>query len=113
MHARQYLYAVKMETFERESMIRGYHIYKTTWAATVGEELECQRETTNSRDRNAVAVVKNGEIVGHLPRKESHVYQKRRYNKVPCYRYSPDLPQGDLEIPCLLRFKGKEKEIKL
>ena len=26
-----------------------------------------------------------------------------------CRRYSVDLPQGGLEIPCLLKFEGEEK----
>ena len=28
-----------------------------------------------------------------------------------CRRYSADLPQGGLEIPCILKFEGKEKYI--
>ena len=56
-----------MEELETPSSVRGYHIYKDTWEATVGEELECIREPTNSTDRYAVAVTKDSRIAGYLP----------------------------------------------
>ena len=38
-------------TFVAESMIRGYHEYKTVWENPVlGEELSCTRETRNPHD---------------------------------------------------------------
>jgi len=58
-----------METFQRESMVRGYHIYGEQWEAAVGEELECRQERGNPRDTYAVAVVRDDITVGHLPRK--------------------------------------------
>jgi len=56
-----------METFQRESMVRGYHIYGEQWEAAVEEELECPREHRNPRDTYAVAVVRDNITVGHLP----------------------------------------------
>ena len=53
--------------------VRGYHVYQTIWVAAVGEELACEREPTNKFDRYAVAVVKGGVIIGHLPRKISKI----------------------------------------
>ena len=32
--------------------IKGYHVYKDTWAAAFGEVLVCSREPTNAADRN-------------------------------------------------------------
>ena len=54
----------------------GYHIYQRIWDAIVGEELYmlCECKMDNKRDRYAVAVIKDDIIVGHLPRKFSHVY---------------------------------------
>ena len=60
-------------TFSVEAMIRGYHVYKDIWNAVVNEELQCQREPFNSSDSFAVAVVRGGTIVGHVPRKISSV----------------------------------------
>ena len=58
-----------METLQVESCVRGHHIYKTIWNPTVGEELNCMRETTNSEDPYAVAVMRNSAVVDHVPRK--------------------------------------------
>ena len=68
---------------ERNCCVRGYmyHVYKDFWKAVIDEELECK--CTNSKDRYAVAVFKNGEIVGHLPRKISRVcslFIRRNYH---------------------------------
>ncbi len=49
-------------------MVRGYHVYGECWDPVVGEELQCQRERGNLTDCYAVAVKKDAEIVGHLPR---------------------------------------------
>ena len=48
-----------MEENEVACCVRGYHVYKTVWAAAVGEVLICRREPTNSADRYAVAVLKD------------------------------------------------------
>ena len=82
-----------------ELCVRGYHLYKDIWEAAIGEELQCERETRNTKDRYAVAVKKDGMVVGHLPRKISHLCSifLRRGNIVCCVsgrrRYSADLPQ--------------------
>ena len=56
-----------METFQKESCVRGYHIYRELWDAVVGEE------RGNVTDMYAVAVIKDCTIVGHLPRKISRI----------------------------------------
>ncbi len=47
-------------SFSVEAMVRGYHAYKDTWTAVVGEELPCQRERANPRDPFAVACSAEG-----------------------------------------------------
>ena len=59
--------------YEIACCVHGYHIYRHIWEAAVGETLICEREPTNHNDRNAVAVIKAGMIVGHLPKKISKV----------------------------------------
>ena len=54
--------------FTFASFVTGHHIYKEYWAPEIGEIIECSREPTNQHDRYAVAVYRNGEIVGHIPR---------------------------------------------
>ncbi len=108
-----------METHEIESCIRGYHVYQSSWEPVVSELLLCERYTRNNRDSYAVSVKKGQEVVGHLPRKISPVCSLflRRGGSITCRpagrrRYSSDLPQGGLEIPCLVLLEGDAKEIK-
>ena len=52
----------------------GYHVYKDIWEVAVGETGVCVLEPGNFHDRNAVAVEKDGRIIGYLPQKVSHVH---------------------------------------
>ena len=56
-----------------ESCIRGHHVYQHEWTPVLGEELQCQRESSNANDPYAVAVMKEDNIVGHVPRR---IYQR-------------------------------------
>ena len=78
----------------------------------------CEPEPRNSTDRYAVAVKKDGIIIGHLPTKISRVCSLflRRGGVIRCTvsatrRYSMDLPQGGLEILCVVKFIANAKEI--
>ena len=57
----------ELELLEIQSNIRGYHAYKDSWAPVLGETLLVLRETTNPKDKNAVAVLIEETIVGHVP----------------------------------------------
>lgn len=99
------------------SCIRGYHIYETVWEARIGEILPCIREPANMVDRYAVSVVKNGTVVGHLPKEVSRLCSLflRRGGEIMCEvtgnrRHSRDLIQGGLEIPCTMIMKSHSKE---
>ena len=78
--------STSMETFERECCVRGYHVYKDTWEAVIGEEFECVREQSNDVDWYAVAVLKDDIIVGHLPKTSAVIYLLflRRGNVIQC-----------------------------
>ena len=102
-----------------ESCICGYHVYKEMWIAVFGEELYAERELGNVVDRYVIAVKKDsGETVGHLPKKISRMCSMfiQEGGEIMCTvignrRYSSDLVQGGLEIPCTLLFRGEEKYI--
>ena len=49
------------------SWIRGFHVYKGWWTPHNGESLQLQPEPENPKDRNAVSVVKDSRVVGHMP----------------------------------------------
>ena len=95
----------------------GHHVYKSVWTPTLGEELECRREGDNDFDQYAVAVLRRG-VVGHIPRKISTLSSifLQRNGRITCVVtgsrfYSVDLPQGGLEVPCLLKFQGDDTNV--
>ncbi len=101
-----------------ETCVRGYHVYKADWTPVLGEIMNCEREPDNRKDRYAVAVKREGETVGHLPKKYSRIFSLflRRGGLISCTvtgtrRYSADLSQGGLEIPCLLILQGTKELI--
>ena len=79
--------------------------------------MKCVRETSNHFDPFAVAVVKDTiGTVGHVPKRIFALCSLfiRRGGSISCTvdgdrRYSRDLPQGGLEIPCILTFTAKEQ----
>ena len=108
-----------MDSFELSSCVRGHHIYKSSWTPTLGEELDCRREADNSSDPYVVAVIRMSAIVGYVPRRISaacSLFLQKDGSSIRSIitgsrRYSSDLPQGGLEVPCLLKFSGNAKEI--
>ena len=54
----------------------GYHEYQNKWDAVIGEVLEAWIEPTNDIDKYAMAVCKNGNIVGHLPKGKTGKFAK-------------------------------------
>ena len=61
------------DSYEKTSMIRGHHIYKSTWTPFIWEELVVKAEAGNEHDEHAVAVMKDGCVIGHVPRCISRV----------------------------------------
>ena len=57
-----------VECLEVPSFVRGYHAYRHIWEPENGEILPLKRERENCKGVNAVAVVKDGRTVGHVPR---------------------------------------------
>ena len=86
--------------------------------AAIGETLSCRRETDDFVDPYAVAVIKAGEIVGHIwctILTLCSLFLARGGN-ITCEvignrQYSRNLPQGGLELPCKLTFSISSKEI--
>ena len=59
---------VLIRSYEINSFIMGYHVYKTNWTPVVGEKLTGVMESNNLMDKYAVAVKRSDEsIVRHLP----------------------------------------------
>ncbi len=71
------------------------------------------QEEGNPLDRHAVATVKDGSMVGHLPKKYSQTFWWFIHHggTIQCAvtggrKYSEDLVQGGLEVTCSLTATG-------
>ena len=54
--------------FEKHSVVTGHHVYKVVWTPIVEQVLHLEAEDGNQRDKYTVAVMKNYQIIGHVPR---------------------------------------------
>ena len=96
----------ELESYEVETVVRGYHVYEKIWEAAVGEVLSCQWEGGNVHNPYAVAVIQKGLIVGHVPCAISaacNLFLRRngtfRCQVIGTRHYSVDLPQGAKILP--------------
>ena len=105
--------------YSMDSVIRGHHVYKQIWQPSIGEELETVAEESNPNDSFAVAVTKESRVVGHLPRTYSRAFWhfinrggtiKARITRAR--EFTRDLPQGGLDVPCLLICTGVIADVK-
>ena len=53
--------------FEFQSHVTGHHVYKDIWTPTLGEKLSTTAEPKNHNDKYVVKVLKDNEVVGHVP----------------------------------------------
>ena len=67
-------------------------MYRRVREASVGEELSCQRERGNLVDPLAIAVLKNGDVVGQYR-------EKSRQSVVPSYEAEHNLSSYILGVP--------------
>ena len=68
---------VLIRSYEINSFIMGYHVYKTNWTPVVGEKLTGVMESNNLMDKYAVAVKRSDEsIVRHLPCGKCGIFAK-------------------------------------
>lgn len=96
--------------------IRGYHAYML-WTPVQDEMLILKREPTNVADRNAVAVFKEDQVVGHVPfnlAPSVSLFLKRGINKAFAKVVGDKVNRGGgygLEIPCIYHLYGPKPYI--
>ena len=99
------------------SFIRGHHVYCQEWTPAVGEVLALKRQPDNSHDKFAVAVIKNGRIVGHIPKSMSRAvsfFLNRDGHSGFCEVTARPTNRGvdlGVEVPCTYRFYGRQSYI--
>ena len=99
-----HLAMANINAYKFGSMARGYHQYQSIWSAI---------ELSNPHNLFAVAICKFNIVVGHVPKRISSIYSSflRQGGSITCKvtgpkRFSADLLQRGLEIPCKLIFTG-------
>ena len=60
--------------FEFISLVRGHHVYCDVWTPVVNEVLNLRREPGNLFSMFAIAVTKDGEALGHVPKAIERVF---------------------------------------
>ena len=97
---------------EIDSFVRGYHAYQDIWQPTVGDILPLRREPSNDKDSLAVSIIKNGNIVGHMPCNLAPLvsyFLMREVNKGLVELTGEKINRGagmGLELPCIYRLYG-------
>ena len=109
------------DKFVLQCCIRGYHVYQSRWDADEGVILTTapdKRPGALVKDKYAIAVKKNGQIVGYIPEFLSKFtfyflkYGGKLQVKVTRpTRYSAVLKQGGLEIPAQFCFKLSNEKL--
>ena len=99
------------DVVEIGSYVRGYHAYQK-WHPVQGDVLLLAREPTNATDKVVVAVIKNGDIVGHVPYNLAPTlsqFLKKDFNKAVAEVTGDRVNRGagyGLEVPCIYRLCG-------
>ena len=96
-----------VNSFEFKSAIRVFHVYQKVLETQLNEELlVCEY------DKNAVAIVRDDQIVGHIPQVNSKVcaFYIRRGGTIKCRVIGKRQHGLGLEILCIYIFKGNEKD---
>ena len=100
---------------ELSSTVHGYHVYKRSWNAMIGEVLQAEREEPrNVYNRYAVMLMKEDvRTVGHVPKKISKLCHSllARRGEIEAVitgarHFANYLPQGGLDVPCRYIFSG-------
>ena len=101
-----------LKLLQISSYVRGYHAYMELWTPVQDEMLILKREPTNVADKNAVAVYKEDQVVGHVPFNLAPSISlflkrdiKKAFAKVVGEKVNRVAGYG-LEIPCIYHLYG-------
>ena len=111
--AKPFLLCYKTEV---TSVIRGHHVYKAVWDATIGEMLEAasdKREEAREYDKYAVGLYKKDLLVGHIPIEISslcfHFIIQDPENKIKAVINGKRQREIGLVVPAKLIFTTRNK----
>ena len=97
-------------SFQLESFVYGHHVYCISWTPSFSTILLVKTEPTNKYDQFAVVVLKDREVVGHVPQEMSKVTSfflgydgNVMFFEVTGERLNHRV-QLRLEVPCVYKF---------
>ena len=100
-------------------------MYKDNWEIEIWEALGLQHEPKNQHDKNSIAVIRDGHVVGHIPRALASTKQgtgivqhflTKTDSKAEVEVVGKAVNRGGgygMEVPCVYRFSGQKRYIKL
>ena len=110
---------------EVASWIRGYHAHKDCWEVEIGQVLTLQQEPTNPQDKNAIAIIKDSNVVGHMPKGLASTktgvgiirhFLSKAESKGEVEVTGKSVNRGGgygMKVPCIYKFTGQAKYIEL
>ena len=101
-----------LHCLEIQSFVRGYHAYMDSWTPVIGQTLLVNREPTNPKDKNAMALYEDDSIIGHVPYNLAPYLSRfltrdvnKAFAEVTGEKVNRRAGYG-LEIPCVYRLYG-------
>ena len=107
----------RTEKYTFKSYVRGFHVYQEIWTPLIGECLECRHEPRNAEDKTAIAVIKDGTVVGHVLRRFSlwmKMFLGLPKSDISCKITGNRVNRGagnGLEIPCEYSAEGDRRAV--
>ena len=116
--------SVDLKEFKIDTFVKGFHVYKSKWKPHAGEKLQAAIEPDNVVDKYAVCVLKNNELIGHLPKGTNGKFAKTIFYFLRADKYGSchvfikdkvvNLGHGDgMQVPCTLFFEGSSNFIEI
>ena len=91
------------QTLRIPSWIRGFHVYKDWWTPTCSKILPLQPEPENAEDKNAVAVLKESQVIGHV---SYHVANTKDRTGIIAHFISKPTNRGSVEVSGKAVYRG-------
>ena len=105
---------VLVKEYQHKFTVKGFHVYKEIWNLVEGGVLNTRMEPQNPKDKYAVCIEKNGNVVGGLPKGKYGCFSKTIFFFLRADEYdkSKTVNCGDgMEIECTLEFIGQRRFI--
>ena len=104
---------IKERELNFKSFVMGFHEYRNIWQPKSNEILEVKMEPTNKMDKFTVAVIKNKQIIGHIPFGKTERFSKTNFYFLKCEYIDCKIKIVDdkavnlgdgirMRVPCLL-----------